>query len=231
MIVDGIEVQVQRKRVKRLRLAVYPPDGQVRIAVPTHVSDDNVRRLVSEKLDWIRKHQAKFRAQILPPPSEFISGESHYLFGQRFTLEVIAHHGRHRVSVNGDGRLLLFVKPDTDKTKREQVINHWYRNALKQRIPALISKWEPIIGERLASWGVKQMKTRWGSCNIRERRIWLNLQLAKYPNECLEYVFVHEMVHLLERYHNQNFKSHMDRFVPDWRLIKSRLNSSEYRHE
>jgi predicted metal-dependent hydrolase len=135
------------------------------------------------------------------------------------------------VVIKNRAKLILYVRPNTTTANRELVLNEWYRDELKKRIPALIAKWEPIIGREVAGWGVKRMKTKWGSCNIPQRRLWLNLELAKKPPECLEYILVHEMVHLLERHHNDAFRAYMDKFLPHWRLHRDALNSSPLAHE
>jgi len=229
--ISGIEVQIVRKAIKNLHLAVYPPDGSVRVSVPPHVTDDNVRLAIISKLPWIKKQQAQFEAQPRQSRREVVSGESHYLWGQRYLLEVIERRGRHELEIKNNTTLVLYVNPKTIVCNRELVINEWYREQIKQRVPALIEKWQPIIGKELAEWGVKKMKTKWGSCNINVGRIWINLELAKKPLECLEYVFVHEMVHLLERNHNAVFRGYMDKFLPQWRLYRDILKTEPLAHE
>lgn len=222
--VNDLEVQVARKAIKNLYLAVNRSDGRVRVSVPRHVSDDDVRLLILSRLSWIEKQQARITAQARQSVRQMISGESHSLWGKDYLLEVIERRGRHEVLVKDDATLSLYVSPNTSLRNRTMVFNEWYRDQLKQRIPVLIDKWQPIIGKQVADWGVKRMKTRWGTCNISQRRIWLNLELAKKPRECLEFVVVHEMVHLLERYHNARFYAYMNRFLPDWRRCKQGLN-------
>ena len=229
--VNDIPVQVVRKDIKNLHLAVYPPDGHVRVAVPLHVNDDNVRLAVITKLGWIKKQQAHFQEQVRQSQREMISGESHYFWGKRYRLEVVEQWGRHSVEIKNNTWLCLRVTPNTSQTNRELVLNEWYRTEIKKCIPDLIAKWEPIIGEQIAEWHIKRMKTKWGSCLSGARRIWLNLELAKKPPECLEYILVHEMVHLIERRHNANFINHMDRFMPNWRLYRAELNQSPLAHE
>ncbi len=222
VIVEGIEIQVARKKIKRLSLRVCPPDGQVRVSAPRRFSEREIRAVVVEKLGWIKKHRARFLAQPKPVQPRFADGETHYYFGDPLQLEVRQTTGRQRVEIDRQV-LRMHVKPGAAMEKRQRLLDEWYRGKLKERIPALIAKWEPIVGRRVAQWGVKKMKTRWGSCNIDKRRIWLNLELAKKPSVCLEYIIVHEMVHLLERYHNANFKQYMDRFMPAWREYDSLL--------
>ena len=229
--VSDINVQIVRKDIKNLHLGVYPPDGRVRVSAPLHVSDDNVRLAVISKLDWIKKQQAKFEAQPRQSRREMVSGESHYVWGRRYLLEVEERHGKHEVVIKNNRKLLLYVQPGTTRENRELVLNEWYRAQMKERIPDLIAKWEPVIGEEVGDWGVKKMKTKWGSCNAEARRIWLNLELAKKPPECLEYIFVHEMVHFLERHHNDNFRAYMDELLPQWKLSRDVLRERPLGHE
>jgi predicted metal-dependent hydrolase len=224
IVVSGIAVQVVRKSIKNLHLSVCPPDGHVRIAVPLHMTDDNVRLAVVTRLSWIKKQQACFQAQPRQSEREMVTGESHYLFGKRYRLEVIERRGRHEVVIKNNNTLQLFVNPGTSAQKRSLVLNEWYRSQLKARIPVLLSHWQSIIGQQVSGWGIKKMKTKWGSCKISQRRIWLNLELAKKPVECLEFVLVHELVHLIERHHNERFKAHMDKYLPQWQRCRDALN-------
>ncbi|MCK4705642.1 MAG: M48 family metallopeptidase [Gammaproteobacteria bacterium] len=219
IIVEDIDVQIVRKKIKNLHLRVYPPDGRVRVAVPMHIKDDVIRLTVMDKLTWIRKQQVRLAKLPAPTSREMISGEYHYYLGESYPLEVIERQGKHELVLQNNSQLLLYVRPDTDVDKRVLVLTEWYRQQIKALLPELIQKWEPIVGVKVEEWAIKKMKTRWGTCNINSSRIWLNLELMKKPMECLEYVLVHEMVHLLERYHNKNFKAYMDRFMPDWRLL------------
>ena len=229
--VNGIAVQVVRKAIKNLHLAVYPPDGHVRVAVPEHVTDDNVRLAVISKLSWIKQQQKDFEAQPRQSERRYISGECHYFFGKRCRLEVIERTGKHEVALQQSGKLQMFVNCNTSAANKEKLLNEWYRVELKKRVPELIEKWQPVVGEEVADWGVKKMKTKWGSCNIQQRRIWLNLELAKKPVECLEYILVHEMTHLLERNHNDAFKRFMDKTLPKWRRCRDALNKAPLAHE
>lgn len=224
IVIRGIPVQVVRKPIKNLHLAVYPPDGRVRVAAPLHLTDDNIRLAVISRLSWITKQQAKFQAQPRQSQREMVSGESHYVFGRRYRLEVIERRGSHEIAIANNSTLQLFVNPRTSPQNRALVLREWYRAQLKTCIPDLLNQWQPIIGEEVSDWGIKKMKTKWGSCNINERRIWLNLELAKKPHECLEYVLVHELVHLLERHHNEQFKAYLDRYLPQWRKCREILN-------
>ena len=229
--VSGITVQVVRKDIKNLHLGVHPPEGHVRVAVPFHVSDERVRLAVIDKLSWIKRQQAEFREQPRQSEREMVAGESHYLWGRQYRLEVIERPGKHRVEVRGNNRLLLHVSPAASLETRQRVFTEWYRQQLKDCLPKLLAKWQKKIAVTPNDWGVKKMKTKWGSCNIEAKRIWLNLELAKKPPECLEYILVHELVHLLERKHNERFKGYMDQFMPNWRIHRETLNTSPLAYE
>ena len=223
IVVSGIPVQVVRKPIKNLHLSVCPPDGHVRLAVPLHMTDDNVRLAVITRLSWIKKQQANFQAQPRQSEREIVTGESHYVFGKRYRLEVIERRGRHEVIIKNNSTLQLFVNPSTSTQNRALVLTKWYRQQLKARIPDLLTHWEPLVGRQVSDWGIKKMKTKWGSCNISQRRVWLNLELAKKPIDCLEYVLVHELVHLLERHHGDRFKAHMTKYLPQWQRCRDIL--------
>ena len=231
--ISDIEIEVIRKDIKHLHLAVYPPEGRVRVSVPARLDDDAVRLAVVARLGWIRRQQTKFAGQARQSQREMVTGESHFVQGRRYRLDVveIQQWGRPGVSRPNNDTLVLHVRPGADREARERVLLHWYRQELREQIPLLIAKWEPTIGVEVAEWRIKRMKTRWGSCNSAARRIWLNLELAKKPAACLEYVVVHEMVHLLERRHNDRFRSYMDRFLPQWRLHRDELNRAPLAHE
>ena len=217
-------MEVVRKPIKNLHLSVHPPEGRVRVSAPSRIDDEAVRLAVVSRLRWIRRHQQTFADQPRQSRREMVSGESHYFMGRRYRLRVLEHNGPNRVSRNGNSELTMYVRPDTGRDKRERLLNEWYRRHMKSLVPDLLSQWQPVIGVEVADWGVKRMKTRWGSCNVRDHRVWLNLELAKKPPHCLEYVLVHEMVHLLERHHNDRFKTLMDLFLPQWRLYRDGLN-------
>lgn len=225
LTVEDIEIQLIKKNIKNLHLSVLPPDGSVRISAPKELNDEAIRLFVVSKLAWIKKQRAKFKRQERQPEREFVSGESHYFLGQRYLLNVIYTNKRRQgAAIRNKTYLDLFVRENSGKEQRRKVMREWYRSELKVLIPPLIRKWEPQIGVKVESWGVKLMKTKWGSCNIAAKRIWLNLELAKKNPACLEYIVVHEMVHLLERLHNENFVAYMDKFLPNWRSIKAELN-------
>ena len=222
--IGTLMVEVVRKSIKSLRLVVYRATGKVRIAVPLRVSEAEVREVVTARLDWIRQQQGKFALHIQPAPLEYVTGEIHPFQGRHYRLNVIEEVSTPRVVQQADC-LEMQVRPNSDLTQRAAVLSAWYRAQLQAQIPALIAHWQPIMGVQVAEWRIKHMKTKWGTCNTRVGRIWLNLELAKYPLACLEYVVVHEMTHLLEPSHNARFKTLMDQFMPNWRECKKVLNA------
>jgi predicted metal-dependent hydrolase len=223
ILVDGLRVDVVRKDIKNLHLAVYPPDGRVRVAAPLLIDDEAVRLAVILRLGWIRKQQARFAAQARQSPREYVSGESHYYLGTRYRLRVVAADGPAHVRVIGKRTIELAVRPGSTEEQRRRVYAGWQRQQLRVLAAPLFARWEPLMGVQVAEWGIKQMKTRWGTCNPDARRIWLNLELIKHPPACIEYVVVHEMVHLLERGHTEQFRQHMTRFLPQWRTLREEL--------
>ncbi len=229
--VSGIKVEVVRKDIKNLHLGVYPPHGRVRVAAPVVVNDEAVRLAVLDKLGWIKRQRARFAEQSRQSQREMVNGESHYFLGKRYRLRVHEQSGPAKVAVRGIASLDLFVRPGTDSGQREAILLRWYREQLKALIPPLLEKWQPIIGVQVTDWGIKKMKTKWGTCNIKASRIWLNLELAKKSVSCLEYIVVHEMVHLLERHHDDRFMALMDQFMPQWRIYREELKKGPLGHE
>ena len=228
MKVGNLVIDVVKKDIKNLHLGVYPPDGRVCIAAPLKVDDETIRLFAISKLGWIKKKQNKIQAQPRQSPREYISGESHYYKGNRYLLNVIYHAAAPKVVVRNKTYIDLYVRYGSIQEQRELVFTNWYRQQLKAEMPGLIAKWEQVIGVKTNDWGVKKMKTRWGTCNIQAKRIWLNLELIKKPQHCLEYVIVHELVHLLERNHGEHFKVYMSKFMPSWEFYKEELNCLPY---
>jgi predicted metal-dependent hydrolase len=231
LTVSGIKVEVVRKDIKNLHLGVYPPLGRVRVAAPLVVNDEAVRLAVIDKLGWIRRQRAKFAEQPRQSQREMVSGESHYVLGRRYRLRVHEVDAPARVALRGIASLDLFVRPGTSAEQREAVLMRWHRDQLNDLIPPLLEKWQPIIGVQAADWGIKKMKTKWGTCTPTARRIWFNLELAKKPAMCLEYIAVHELVHLLECNHTDRFTALMDKFLPNWRVCRETLNAGVLGHE
>jgi predicted metal-dependent hydrolase len=222
--VSGLPVEIVRKPIKNLHLGVYPPNGRVRVAAPLNIHDEAVRLAVISRLGWIKRQRRRFHSQERQCFREYASGESHYYLGRRYLLQISEGESPSGVSRIGNRFLKIKVPKGVDRRKREQILVSWYRENLKELITPLIEKWEKAIGVEVVSWGIRRMKTKWGSCNERERRIWLNLELAKKSERCLEYIIVHEMVHLLQRNHDQRFTSLMNQFLPDWRFRREELN-------
>ncbi len=231
LTVSGVKVEVVRKDIKNLHLGVYPPHGRVRVAAPLVISDEAVRLAVIDKLGWIRRQKAKFAEQPRQSQREMVNGESHYFLGKRYRLRVHEQDAPAQVAIRGVASLDLFVRPGTTADQREAVLLRWHREQLKALIPPLLEKWQPILGVQVADWGIKKMKTKWGSCSPASRRVWLNLELAKKPAQCLEYIVVHELVHLLERHHNERFTALLESHLPQWRQYRAMLSQAPLGHE
>lgn len=229
--VNGLAVDVVRKNIKNLHLAVYPPKGRVRVAVPLRLNDEAVRLAVITRLAWIKRQQSKFKKQERESQREYVSGESHYVWGSRYLLNVIEQKGKQRVEIRNKKKLDLYIHPNSSRIQRERVMSAWYRKNLRNEAIPLLEKWERIIGIKVGKWGIKKMKTNWGTCNISVGSIWLNLELAKKSEICLEYIIAHELVHLIERLHNDRFLNYMNKFMPQWRQYRDKLNRSPLAHQ
>jgi predicted metal-dependent hydrolase len=218
-----IEIDVVRKNIKNVHLSVCPPTGKVRISAPLRMNLDTIRGFAIAKLNWIEKHQQKIRNQAREAPREYIDRESHYLWGKRYLLKLIEIDAPPHLELQCD-RMLLQVSPGADLQKKRAVFDDFYRCQIETAIPPLITKWEKLMALQVNSFTIRKMKTKWGSCTPSLGTIRFNLELAKKPAECLEYVIVHEMVHLLEPSHNRRFIAFMDSFMPKWRFYQSELN-------
>ena len=228
--VSNFTIDVVRKSIKNMHLSVYPPTGRVRIAAPLNIGDDAIKLFAISKLSWIKRNQRKFEKQERQSPRAFAERESHWFEGKRYLLRVKEHDAPPKVELRTKTHIDLFVRPNTTTEQRHNILNEWYRKKLKDYIPALIEKWEKIIGVTVNDWGIKQMKTKWGTCNIEDKRIWINLELAKKPVYCLEYIVVHEMIHLLERHHNERFLAYIEKYMPKWKFYKEELNRLPVSH-
>jgi predicted metal-dependent hydrolase len=229
--IGKLTVEVVRKDIKNLHLGVYPPDGRVRVAAPMVVNDEAVRLAVIDKLGWIKRQRASFAAQPRQSQRDMVNGESHYFLGRRYRLRVHERDEVPRVSIRGIASLDLFVRPHRNAQQREAVLMRWHRAQLKALIPPLLARWQPILGVRASAWGVKRMKTKWGSCNAAAGRLWFNLELVKKPAQCLEYIVVHELAHLLQRRHDEEFTALMDAHLPHWRQARALLKAAPLAHE
>jgi predicted metal-dependent hydrolase len=228
--IANLEIDVIRKDIKNMHLAVYPPTGRVRLSVPVSTDTEVLRLFAISKLGWIKKHIKNFKEQEREKPREYVSGESHYLQGKRYLLKVIEENGPSKVEIQSTKYLIIKVRPGTSRDTKAGVLKQWYRCYLKQQIPPILKKWEKVIGVNANDWGVKQMRTKWGACNTEDKRIWVNLELAKKPKICLEYIIVHELIHLLERKHNDRFIGYLNKFMPKWRLYRDELNRLPVSH-
>jgi predicted metal-dependent hydrolase len=226
----GIPVDVILKDIKNIHLSVHPPTGRVRIAAPLRMNLDTIRVFAISKLAWVKQQQKKLREQEREAPREYLDRESHYLWGRRYLLKVVEREGPSTVETK-HSKLILRVRPGSAEPKRQIVLDEWYRMQLKEAIPPLIAKWERLMKLSVAGFSVRRMRTKWGSCNHDARTILLNLELAKKPRECLEYLVVHEMAHLIEPTHNDRFVALMDQFMPKWQFHRSELNRLPVRHE
>jgi predicted metal-dependent hydrolase len=225
-----ITVDVVRKNIKNIHLSVYPPTGKVRISAPTEMNLDTIRVFAVSKLGWIRKQQLKLQEQERETPREYLNRESHYVWGKRYLLQVIEENNVPSVELKHSW-MVLRVRPGTEEWKKQAIVEEWYRNQVKQAVPELLAKWEAHIGEKVERFFVQRMKTKWGSCTPHKKHIRLNTDLAKKPPQCLEYIVVHEMIHLLEPTHNERFRALMEQFMPKWQFYREELNRLPVRHE
>lgn len=220
----GVVLDVVKKDIQNIHLSVYPPTGRVRLAAPARMKLDTIRLFAISKLGWIKQQQRKLREQERESPREYVDRESHYVWGRRVLLQVVEADAPASVQLR-HSRLLVSVRPGTDTAGREAIVSSWYRQILRTELPALIATWAPRLGVGVCGVYVQQMKTKWGSCNPVARTLRLNTELAKKPRECLEYVVVHEMSHLLDPTHGPGFMALMDRRMPNWRETRALLNS------
>ena len=227
--VGGINICVEKKRIKNMYIRVIPPDGNVKITAPMAASDDTIRMFALSRIAWIKKQRQKFLEHPRQAERRYVTGESCHLWGKRYRLDVVYSNIRNDVSISGQ-KIVLQVRKNSTPQRRARVMDEWYREVLKKAIPPVFEKCERLVGVKANEWQVKNMKTRWGTCNLQAKRIWLNLQLVKKTPECLEYIIVHELVHLLEKSHNDVFKGYMDRFYPNWRTVKANLNGQILDH-
>ena len=227
---NEIDIEVLQKDIKNVHLSVYPPNGLVKVSAPEGMNLDTIRIFVISKLGWIKQQQVKLRAQERESPRDYIDRESHYFMGKRYLLRIIEKNEPPKVTL-AHSEMYLYVRPESDQSKKQSVIDEWYRQQLKEMIPPLINKWEKKLKVSVLQFTVRKMKTKWGSCSPDSQSIRINLDLAKKPPECLEYIVLHEMMHLLEASHNTRFVLLMDTFMPKWRFYRDELNSLPVRHE
>ncbi len=220
--VENIKIEVLRKPIRNMYLRIYPPDGKVVISAPHFITVKAIRSFAERKVGWIKKQQQRSKNSIRYVPKNFLSGEVHTVFGKEAILDVNLSDKRRGV-IYKDGVIHLYTGFNSSADQREKLVNDWYRNILKDSIPQYIIKWETEMKVSVADFRIKKMKTRWGTCNNRDKRIWINTELAKMPPYLLEYIVVHEMTHLIEPSHNKRFRSLMDQFLPNWRSLRKEL--------
>ena len=225
--IAGIEVEIVKKKIKNLHLYILSPGGSVRVTVPKHLSDESIKCFVLSKLDWIEKKREKILSQPQPALPSFSDGDRILLFGRRLRLSV-REGARNSVRLEGE-RIILNLRGQADIKQREKLINEFYRQQLRDEISRRLPVWEKITGLYCPMWQIKNMKTRWGSCNTQSRRIWFNLQLAKVPAECLDYVILHELAHLKVPNHSENFKRILSLYMPGWENAKKLLNEGGWK--
>lgn len=218
-----IAISVTRKNVKYVHLSVHPPDGRVTLVAPENTRPDVARAYAVSRLAWIRHQQSRLRVQSRETPRQFIGRESHYVWGRRYLLTVREEDVKPSVKLS-HRRMTLTVRPGSNRTRREAIIHQWHKSLLHEVVPGLIRKWERKLGFGLADYFLQRMKTKWGSCNHRARTIRLNTELVKKPKDLLEYVIVHEMLHVIEKTHNARFIALLDRHYPSWREARAELN-------
>lgn len=224
-----LAVALTRKEIKNVHLSVHPPDGRVTISAPLGTRSEVARAYAITKLGWIRSQQENLRNQARETPRGFVTRESHYLWGRRHLLSVIERNAKPSVEVDHK-RITLYVRPGTDQAKRAKIIHEWHKSLLHEFIPAVIKRWEPKIGVQVTAYFLQRMKTKWGSCNHKAGHIRLNTELVKKPKDLVEYVVVHEMVHLLEPTHSERFVSILSEHYPTWRDARSELNELPLAH-
>lgn len=223
LAIAGMEVRVVRKDVRNLHLSVLPPDGSVRVTAPEWMDMEAIRLFTLGKLGWIKRQRGKMRGQEREPEREYIERESHQVWGQRYLLQVVEHDGSPGIELR-HRKLVMHIRPGTDRVRREEILYDWYRSQLRQVLPALLDYWSARVGARPGRVHIQRMKTKWGSCNPANASIRLNTELAKKPPDCLDYILLHELVHLREPTHGPGFIQTMDRLMPQWRDRRDELN-------
>ena len=222
--IGEITITVTRKNIKNVHLSVYPPDGRITLVAPSSTRLDVARAYAISRLGWIRKQQENLKNQARESARQFIDRESHYVWGRRYLLTVKYQEAKPSVSLDHK-RITLTVRSGSDARKRAEVIHEWHKSLLHGLVPQIIKKWEPKLNVKVTSYFLQRMKTKWGSCNHRAGHIRLNTELAKKPQDLLEYVVVHEMVHLLEPTHSERFVEIIEKHYPTWREAREELNA------
>lgn len=224
--VGDLIVTVHKKQIHNLHISVLPPNGMVRISAPKEYNDDLICAAVVQRMSWIRKQQAVFSQQLRQSKREMITRESHFLWGKRYLLEIKIGKYQHHIERQGTNRLVLYISNHLTMEKKIEILNSYYKESLRKVMIPIVNKWQNQLNVKANFIGVRRMKTKWGSCNPATARIWLNIELVKKPIKCLEYVIVHELIHLLESHHNKRFIDLMDYYMPKWRSHKQTLKDT-----
>jgi predicted metal-dependent hydrolase len=230
MKVSSLTVETIRKDIKNIHLGVYPPNGRIRMAVPLRTSDESARLFVISKTSWIKKQQKVFSNHTRQTPRKYVTGETHYIFGKAYRLDIIKSNESPKIKIRKKTHIELNIKSRTTIKGKEKLFNEFYRSELENMISKSIKKWEKKVGVKPKEYRIKKMKTKWGTCNDKDKRIWLNLELAKKPYHCIDYVIVHELIHLKERKHNDRFISLLESAYPRWQEHKEELNQGILSH-
>lgn len=222
--VSNLSAEVEWKEIKNVHLTVYPPDAHIHVSAPMSMSEEAVRLFLITRISWINEQVTQILDQNRQTPREYVSGENHYFKGRRYRLWILYHNAPAKVEIQGNEYIKLYVREGTTKERRAEVLREWYRSEFKLMLPSLIAKWECALGVKVNKWEVKQMKTLWGSCNHSKRNIIFNLELIKKPIHCIEYIVVHELLHIKVRLHNEEYTVLLTQYFPNWRQIKDELN-------
>jgi predicted metal-dependent hydrolase len=222
LLIDTIRIEVAYSRIKNMRITVYPPDGRVKITAPLSATHQMIRDFAQAKRTWIEKHRTRF-ANLLKEGSTFLDGEIHYIWGQPYSLEIIQKRGHPKIEINAN-RLLMYVRPGTELQKKRKLLEKWRHDLIQNIAPHFVAKWEPILGIKIKGIFYRKMKTHWGSCNYVQKTIRLNTELVKKSPKYLEYVIVHEMVHIIEPTHSKNFYRLLGKYYPEWKPIRKKMN-------
>ncbi|WP_288734136.1 SprT family zinc-dependent metalloprotease [uncultured Phocaeicola sp.] len=222
--VANISVEVEWKNIKNVHLTIYPPNARVHVSAPIGMTDEAVRLFLVTKIPWINQRISQILNQSRQTPREYVSGENHYFKGHRYRLKVLYHNAPAKVEIQGNEYIKLYVREGATEERRAEVLREWYRSELKLILHTLIAQWEKTLKVTVNKWEVKQMKTLWGSCNHHTRNIIFNLELIKKPLSCIEYIVVHELLHIRVRLHNEEYTALLNRYFPNWRILKDELN-------
>ncbi|WP_299656600.1 SprT family zinc-dependent metalloprotease [uncultured Jannaschia sp.] len=226
LTIGGTQVEVHRKKIKNLHVGVYPPDGRIRVAAPDSISTDAIMTAVLTRMDWIRRRQSRFHSQERQSVRRYVSGETHYFLGRPLRLTVTECDTKvHRISIEGRDRLHLSVPADSTPENRRKWIRNWRRAQLRELAAPYAETWASTLKVAPTFWGIREMRTKWGSCNPKTGRVWLNLELSKKPVEAINYVVLHELAHLISPRHDERFIATLDAHMPRWRQIRSELNA------